>query len=224
MKLIELTILAFLLSSCGNYFEMKDDSGFGPNFDGLSGATVDFQMIRDQIITPHCIKCHKGYNKYESVVKDITKIEDTINAGTMPKKAEPLSSELRILLARWVAGGMINSQANDQTEPTPEPQPIDVYTYKYISENIFEAKCVKCHNADRAKGDIDLSSRQKIFEARNNTDLMGNIFLDFDKPEESYLLKVLKDEEFPMPPKRTGMVVTDEEYEILKEWIKRGLP
>jgi len=90
-----LTLLG-LLVSCGKRsgLEFLETQ----NFD-LQEKHLSFNDLKERIIVPHCLTCHKRSGTEEGIEKWIvpgdpenSKIYQVIKNGTMPKKAEPLST------------------------------------------------------------------------------------------------------------------------------------
>jgi uncharacterized membrane protein len=84
---------------------------------------------------------------------------------------------------------------------------------------ILDAKCVSCHNPEKQKGDLDVSSFEKIKLGGKE-----GAFWVAGNPEESALLKRVhlpKADKKHMPP--DGKVqLTNEEIKLLEAWIKQG--
>lgn len=82
---------------------------------------------------------------------------------------------------------------------------------------ILENKCVNCHNADEAKGGLDLSS----FSATLSGGSGGEVVTSQD-PGSSRLYTLAAHTEEPiMPPK--GSKADDKELKIISDWIAGGL-
>jgi hypothetical protein len=83
---------------------------------------------------------------------------------------------------------------------------------------ILEKSCVRCHNGDKAKGDLRLDTREKMLEGGSEAEAVVP-----GKPEESELLlrSHLRpiDEGF-MPDE--GQALTSVELELLTEWVTAG--
>jgi WD40 repeat protein len=82
---------------------------------------------------------------------------------------------------------------------------------------LVESHCAKCHNPDKLKGDLDLSSYNGTLKggASGPTVVSGN-------PDSSKLWKALTHAEEPtMPPNKPRL--PDKELEIFKKWITGGL-
>lgn len=219
MKIFTLLMLMALLQSCGNY-----TSGSPIKERPLvTGAdALNFATVKNAILTPNCINCHQQYANYESVKRELSAIKASIDSGRMPKFAPALRSDLKGLLDKWIAEGAPNT-----TSAGPSPVNVLEPTWKSVSENILFAKCTVCHNPSGQAQFLDLSQREAVFFARNNTYSTGQKLIDFESPDESYLLAVVQDDVSPMPPPppqsnygRLGQA----EISVLREWIRLGLP
>lgn len=82
---------------------------------------------------------------------------------------------------------------------------------------VIEAHCAKCHNADKQKGDLDLTSYASILKGGGS-----GAAVQSGNPDSSKLLRVITHEEEPtMPPNRPKL--GDKEVEIVRRWIQDGL-
>src|SRR5436309_454000 len=82
---------------------------------------------------------------------------------------------------------------------------------------LIEANCSKCHNADKKKADLDLTSYQGALQGSGS----GQVVLSGDV-EGSKLWKALSHSEEPfMPPNRPPLA--DKERDLFKKWIQGGL-
>jgi len=90
-------------------------------------------------------------------------------------------------------------------------------TYQDHILPLVEANCAKCHNADKKKADLDLTSFQSALKGSGS----GLIVLS-GNPDGSKLWKALTHAEEPfMPPNRPKL--SDKELEVFKKWIAGGL-
>jgi Planctomycete cytochrome C len=81
--------------------------------------------------------------------------------------------------------------------------------------NVLQQHCVRCHNTEKTRGGLDLSTRE--------TALYGGVSRDtivLGKPEESELWKRVRDGS--MPPERDGRPLNAAESAALKAWIEQG--
>ena len=93
----------------------------------------------------------------------------------------------------------------------------DKITYQDNVLPLIEANCAKCHNADKKKADLDLTSYQGALQGSGSGPVLvsGN-------PDASKLWKALTHAEEPnMPPNRPRL--PDKELALFKQWIAGGL-
>ncbi len=90
-------------------------------------------------------------------------------------------------------------------------------TYQDQILPLIEANCAKCHNADKKKADLDLTSYAGALKGSGS----GPIVLS-GNPDGSKLWKALNHAEEPfMPPNRPKL--GDKELDVFKKWIVGGL-
>jgi WD40 repeat protein len=82
---------------------------------------------------------------------------------------------------------------------------------------IFESKCNSCHNADRARGGLDLTNMNAILVGGSS----GESVISGDG-ENSYLYKLIARVEKPYMPQREEKMPQDE-IDLVKKWIDLGL-
>ena len=82
---------------------------------------------------------------------------------------------------------------------------------------IFESKCNSCHNADRARGGLDLTNMNAILVGGSS----GESVISGDG-ENSYLYKLIARVEKPYMPQREDKMPQDE-IDLVKKWIDLGL-
>src|SRR6266576_2242348 len=82
---------------------------------------------------------------------------------------------------------------------------------------LVEANCAKCHNSDKKKGDLDLTSYSSALAGGAS----GKVLVSGD-PDSSKLWKAINHLEDPnMPPNRDKMA--DKELTVFRKWIAGGL-
>lgn len=82
---------------------------------------------------------------------------------------------------------------------------------------LVEQHCAKCHNPDKKKGDLDLSSHSGVLKGGGTGPVVvsGN-------PDSSKLVKVLTHAEEPtMPPNKPPLA--EKELAVFKKWVAGGL-
>ncbi len=82
---------------------------------------------------------------------------------------------------------------------------------------IFESKCNSCHNADRARGGLDLTNMNAILAGGSS----GESVISGDGAE-SYLYKLIARVEKPYMPQREDKM-PQAEIDLIKKWIDLGL-
>ena len=85
---------------------------------------------------------------------------------------------------------------------------------------ILEASCVKCHNSTKAKGKLNIQTKEGAMKGGEDSKL-----LVAGKADESALIKVLllpEDDDDAMPPKDKAPRPDKDKIELLKKWINAG--
>ncbi len=81
---------------------------------------------------------------------------------------------------------------------------------------MLKAECFGCHNAEKKKGGLVLTSRESLLKGGDEGPVVAP-----GKPDESKLARALLPEADPhMPPKKQ---LDDAQIKAIREWIKRGL-
>ena len=93
----------------------------------------------------------------------------------------------------------------------------DKVTFQDNIVPLVEANCSKCHNADKKKADLDLTSYQGALNGSGS----GAVLLS-GNPDASKLWKAITHAEEPfMPPNRPKLA--DKDLELFRKWIQQGL-
>src|SRR5215467_5702145 len=126
-----------------------------------------------------------------------------------PKQQMPCASRRSVpgllFVALTISFSILSSPAEDKINYTDHVLPL------------VEANCSKCHNPDKKKADLDLTSYQGALKGSGS----GLIVLS-GNPDGSKLWKALTHGEEPfMPPNRPKL--PDKELEVFKKWIAGGL-
>ena len=97
------------------------------------------------------------------------------------------------------------------------PAPAQEVTYQDHILPIFRSQCLLCHNADKAKGGLNLSTYGGVMAGGSG----GEIVVPQD-PDSSRLYRVLAHLEEPFMPKDAAKR-PDPELEVVRNWILGGL-
>ncbi len=101
-----------------------------------------------------------------------------------------------------------SSESNTQkTETKPSP------TFEWINPNIFNSKCVACHNSQNKSAGVDLSSFESIANSTRFPKLIEPLL-----PDGSLIFRVVQ--AGSMPPGEQKL--TENEMAALKKWIETG--
>lgn len=85
---------------------------------------------------------------------------------------------------------------------------------------VLEASCVKCHNDKKAKGKLNMTTKEAFMKGGDD----GKI-VEAGKPDTSKLIKVLllpPDDDDAMPPQDKAPRPTAAQIDTLKKWITAG--
>jgi WD40 repeat protein len=103
---------------------------------------------------------------------------------------------------------------------TPAPAHAQAKPVSFINEvaPILKENCFGCHGAKNPKGKLDMTKYATFRKGGTKDDPIAA-----GKPEESYLIDVLKATDAKrMPPKESGDPLPKEKIDILERWIKEG--
>lgn len=120
------------------------------------------------------------------------------------------------MITRHMAGLLLGWAAL-LTAPVSLTADSDVPDYASKVEPILRAYCVGCHNADDAKGDLDLSAHARLLEGGGS----GPVVVAGKSGESSLTLTVERKQKPFMPPKGKP-APSAEEVAVLKRWIDGG--
>lgn len=113
----------------------------------LENKLITFQDLQNRIIVPHCISCHKRSGTEEGIEKWIiagdpenSKMFKVIRDGTMPKKADPLSTaDLEFVRQYIIDLATIRN--------------LETVDFDILKNEILVPHCLNCHKrADNEEG------------------------------------------------------------------------
>ena len=134
--------------------------------------------------------------------------------GVMPPKKEGLlSKEQAELLRLWIAQGA------SWPKEVKLAQTTRVNFEKHI-QPILEQNCVSCHNPEKAKGELNLATKNEAFTSGDNSPAI----IPFEAEKSGlFALTVLEaDDDDLMPPKKSGGPLKKEQTDLLRGWIEQG--
>lgn len=90
-------------------------------------------------------------------------------------------------------------------------------SYAWISKNVFQTRCVVCHNSTVPRGKVDLSSYEGLMSSAGAHDKKPIVAGDADN---SVLYREVSEQKMPPAPRK----LTAEEQKALGDWILAGAP
>lgn len=105
-------------------------------------------------------------------------------------------------------------------QETPEVEITDSSeVYRDLIQPIFKAKCYTCHNDQKAKGDLVMTSVEKLLKGGKD----GQIWIPGDVLNSHILQRLdLPDEDKKHMPPKGKTQVTARERQLIEEWIRHG--
>ena len=226
-KTLKISLLGFaslfILGACTDPFS----GGSGKSADDVASAqaarSVTYSKVAP-ILKTYCVTCHAGLANPSVVLSSLAEIDHlACDTRTMPPVGRPqLSPHELELLENWiVAGGPLDATVS--ATPVPAPEPELPAKWSYISANIINQKCIKCHKADSKHG--SLASYNDLFAlgSADAADPLNGPKVVRGQPENSPLYEVLEDgAKVAMPPKLTGVTLSRAERDAIHAWILNG--
>ncbi len=200
----------------------------------------DFNQHIKPILEAACVHCHNS--KEHKGDLNLATLEDSIKGGENgtalvpgnsaksklytttilsaddddvmpPKKEGLLAKEQSELLKKWIDQGA-KWPAGVKLEQKPR-----IAFEKHV-QPILEQNCVSCHNPEKHKGDLDLSTKEKAFTTGENAPAIVAFNIDKSPLHKSTTLDAEDDD--LMPPKKSGGPLKKEDIAILRGWIEQG--
>lgn len=229
-KIILSLVSLFLLSSCGNKTRLKTDPS-RQSFEVVEG--IGFKEVFEGVIENNCLECHKSYAQFEVSSALASKMLTSIVTGRMPKGKPALGDKEKALLSSWIEAGTPEISGGEAPKPfVLEPN------YKSLFIGVIAPKCIGCHSGEAsapAPKDMNFSTYETFLEADAIYKARNGFGLIDANTENSDLVFIVTDTGpggQPMPPLSINGLpdyvfpgaVTEEELEVIKEWMRIGAP
>ncbi|MCR6721877.1 MAG: chitobiase/beta-hexosaminidase C-terminal domain-containing protein [Chitinophagaceae bacterium] len=104
-------------------------------------------------------------------------------------------------------------------ESRPNAALAEAMVFDDVVKPIIESKCINCHNSQKAKGELILETHEQILKGGKS-----GLLWETQQPGEGLLMKRLLlpvEDKKHMPPKGKPQL-TEQEIEIIKQWIEKG--
>ncbi|HUM67121.1 MAG TPA: hypothetical protein PLV32_14775, partial [Chitinophagaceae bacterium] len=97
--------------------------------------------------------------------------------------------------------------------------PEDAIVYTHMVKPILESKCISCHNNKKAKGELVMETEELLLKGGKSGELWDTTATDLGLLLRRVHLPI--EEKKHMPPQGKPQL-TDQEIEIITQWIRRG--
>jgi uncharacterized membrane protein len=186
----------------------------------VNPQAVGFTEVQVAVLGPKCARCHGFVATYEGVIANLADISARVSSTDAdfmmpPPNAAPLTADEKAALLGWIArgaprvgGGEVEQPATPPSPPVPAPVPSPPVppslppqlTYANVRDSVLVPKCARCHSALVNSYDEVLVNLSEIASRVRSP-------FDFDQ----------------MPPPRAAQL-TEEEKNLLLDWIEAGAP
>lgn len=195
----------------------------GESEDKLVGLAAIYPNVDQHILAPHCLRCHAGPGETGVDVSSLRSLLDSglvvpgkpdesalflsVVGGRMPKGGPKLKANEIAFLRVWIGAG-----APEGKPPTPPPPPTP--THAWIQSQVFNTRCIGCHDGKHEKTKLDLRTYESLMG------FVGEILnaVEPGDPEFSGLFRSL--DQGTMPP--AGEKISREAIEAVRVWIAEG--
>lgn len=121
------------------------------------------------------------------------------------------------LFAALLVAGSTSAVRSAETPPNKDSSPIKpaaAVLFEASVQAIFKSKCLKCHNAQTQKAELDLSSRKGLLNGGESGPALNR-----DDLKSSLLLEMIADGEMPPEDEKP---LTPEEIAVIRRWVESG--
>ena len=115
-------------------------------------------------------------------------------------------------IRRWIENGALSSRTEEEI---PEAARRQISRFEKEIQPIFEARCTACHGGESPQSGLDLTSLAAALKGGKHGPVIAEGF-----SEKSVLIRQLQSR--AMPPAGAGEPPTEEEIELIREWIDGG--
>lgn len=192
-------------------------------------AVIDQLMTQDPAAVAEHLKAMKASTaqhdqeaaelrmKSEALTAQAAELETRVNQ--LLTQAKALAEKFNMAPAAPAeAMAAAPAEGAEMMAAAPAEEMAPMTTYAEHVKPILEARCFRCHNADSAKGGLNLATHAATLEGGSS----GPVLTAGDPDASRLIALVLQTEEPVMPP--SGDPLTAEQIDILRKWIADGAP
>lgn len=203
-------------------------------------ALLGFSEIKQKVLDKNaCTTCHSQYNSYAEVRKDISKIVAEVNGNQMPfplKKfgeVSPLPVEEKEMLTQW---GLAGAPEFAGKEPGPITETPLEPTWLSLRDKVLGPKCIACHNSIGPRAPTFMESYDQLqawfvrnpklfdFDDPFKSHFIGSLIGRVDEDNDEFFYESMPWNNFRDDVDKNFEDVTEEEQEVILEWIRLKLP
>lgn len=223
MKIMFILMVVFLLGSCSYKKEKQQMKKHPLEIGTFSAESLSYKLMNEFIFRPKCISCHGNaggisLGSFSDVVSHLQDIERvSVHEKSMPPGA-PLNVRQQDILLTWIRAGAPEFATDREIPPLPTPQPAPLEPkFVSIKENIFQSKCLACHSPTGEGKRIPLNTPEDLIDSPLELVIPGN------SEESGLYIAVYREDSKRMPPPNSGLSpLSQEEMEIIRQWIDNG--
>lgn len=89
-------------------------------------------------------------------------------------------------------------------------------TFASIQGNIFQSRCISCHSAGQSAWRVPLDTREEVLNSPRELVIPGNA------DESGLIIAITRSDNKRMPPAKAGSALSQQEIEMIKQWINEG--
>lgn len=205
--------------------EIGDDLLLAAAFTSVITALMGLFLSREPGYNPGLLVWHKWSGIFISFLSLVWYM-----FRTKVRQARPVlfitsfGAMVMIIITGHLGGNITHGQdfIFEPVNPAKQAPPVlfeDAYVYADMVQPILEAKCISCHNAQKAKGELIMETKDLLLKGGKDGKLWDTTVNDFGLLMQRIHLPL--ESRKHMPPQGKPQL-TDDEIAILYYWIKSG--
>lgn len=212
-----------------SYIEVKSEIGddllLAAAFTSVITALMGLFLSREPGYTPDLLVWHKWGGIFISFLSLVWYMFRAKVRQARPALFITSFGTMMMIIVTGHLGGNITHGQDfifEPVNPAKQAVPVlfeDAYVYANMVRPILEAKCISCHNAQKAKGELVMETKELLMKGGKDGKLWDTTQNDFGLLMQRIHLPL--ESRKHMPPQGKPQL-TDDEIAILYHWIKSG--
>ncbi len=205
--------------------EIGDDLLLAAAFTSVITALMGLFLSREPGYTPALLVWHKWGGIFISFLSLLWYMFRTKVRQVRPALfITSFGAMVMIIITGHLGGNITHGQdfIFEPVNPVKQAAPVlfeDAYVYANMVQPILEAKCISCHSAQKAKGELVMETKEFLMKGGKDGKLWDTTEADFGLLMQRIHLPL--ESRKHMPPQGKPQL-TDDEIAILYHWIKSG--